>query len=260
LSCGFSRELLALHAEGDLPGAAAATTGNHLAACEECRQFVDDLHGSQRLLKSMRQETVVSRAACSEMRREVMTIITGRSDALGWRVRIERAITLGLRPSFGMAALLLLGVLSVSMFAQLRPVPTAGAAADTLLRPEGYREWILVSRLGTPDPSSRAGDRVYINPSSYHEYSKTGQFPEGTIFVWEPGPEPIGGAGPHGTSSTFLVSVKDSAKFEGGWGFYDFSGGGAGLRAARALPESSGCRTCHRQGVANGHVFTRLPV
>ena len=259
MSCGFSREILALDVEGDLPDEVAATTASHLASCEECRQFVDELHASQALLKSVRRDAV-SPAACAAMRREVMTLITGRPQALGWGVRIERAITLGLRPSFGMAALLLLGILSVSMLAQMRPVTTAGVlSADTLLRPEGYRGWILVSGVGPvslPDTGSTAADRVYINPSSYREYSKTGRFPDGTVLVWEPASpqQPRAGGGPHGTSSTFLVSVKDSAKFEGGWGFYDFSG----ARTARALPESSGCRTCHRQSAANDHVFTRF--
>jgi hypothetical protein len=215
------------------------------------------------LTKSVRHETV-SAAACSAMRREVMTIINERPGALGWGVRIERAITLGLRPSFGMAALMLLGILSVSMLAQLRPVTHADAPADSLLRPEGYRDWILVAGGGMVDSSggrSGSGDRVYISPSSYREYSKTGQFADGTVLVWEPAaPEQPGARGPHGTSSTLLVSVKDSSKFEGGWGFYDFSGaGGTGVRTARALPESSGCRSCHQQRAAKDYVITRLP-
>jgi hypothetical protein len=254
--------MLALHVEGDLPDAAAATTVSHLASCEACRRFLDQLHASQALVKSVRRDTV-SPAACKAMRREVMTIITERPPALGWSVQIERALTLGLRPSFGTAALLLLGILSVSMLAQMRPVTHGGVpVADALLRPEGYREWMLVS--GAADVSgggSTSGDRVYISPSSYRAYAKTGRFPDGTVLVWEPAsPEqPVARVGPHATSSTLLVSVKDTSKFEGGWGFYDFSGtGGANLRTARPLPESSGCRTCHQQNAANDHVFTRF--
>ena len=83
------------------------------------------------------------------------------------------------------------------------------------------------------------------------QYAKTERFPEGTVLVWEPA-DPERAAprrGPHATSSTLLVSLKDSTKFEGGWGFCDFSGaGGAPPTKARALPESRGCRTCHRHG------------
>ena len=81
------------------------------------------------------------------------------------------------------------------------------------------------------------------------EYAKTGIFPEGTVFVWEAGPERgVSHEGPHTTSSTLLASLKDSTKFEGGWGFFDFGGtGGAPQAKVRALPESRGCRSCHRQ-------------
>jgi hypothetical protein len=55
------------------------------------------------------------------------------------------------------------------------------------------------------------------------------------------------------------VSVKDTAKFEDGWAFFDFSStAGSAPRKARALPESSGCRTCHRQSAMNDPVFTPI--
>lgn len=250
MSCGFSREMLALHVEGDLPDASAATTVKHLAVCDECRRFLEELQASQALVKSVRREGI-QLSDCAAMRREVMTIVTERPGPLGWRLRIERAVAWGLRPSYAMAALLLLGMVSVSVLAQIRPAqgslaPAMLEGSDTLLRPEGYRRWTLVS-----------GKRVYISQSSYQAYAKTGIFPEGTVFVWEAGPEgpasrvgsgPGGAEGPHSTSSTLLASVKDSTKFEGGWGFFDFSSsGGAPLAKARALPESRGCRTCHRQ-------------
>ena len=257
MSCRFSRETLALHAEGDLPGAATAATVSHLAACQECRRFLEELRDSQALMKSARRETVRP-SDCTAMRREVMTIINKRAGRLGWGLRIERAIALGLRPSYGMAAFLLLGILSVSVLAQIRPAthatvsPAVLEGSDTLLRPDGYRHWTLMS---DAVPGDAAGsqlpsvNRVYINPSSYREYAKTGRFPEGTVLVWEPA-DPQRAAprgGPHHASSTLLVSLKDGTKFESGWGFYDFSGtGGTPPPKARALPESRGCRTCHR--------------
>jgi hypothetical protein len=259
VSCRFSRETLALHAEGDLPGAAAAATISHLAACEECRRFLEELQASQALMKSARRETVSS-WDCTAMRREVMTIINERTGRLGWGMRIERAIALGLRPSYGMAAFLLLGILSVSVLAQIRPAthgrvsPAVLEGSDTLLRPDGYRHWTLVSGAVAADAATgglASGDHVYINPSSYQEYAKTGRFPEGTVLVWEPAaPEQaVSRGGPHATSSTLLVSLKDSTRFEGGWGFFDFSGtGGAPPPKARALPGSRGCRTCHHHG------------
>lgn len=243
MSCGFSRELLALHVEGDLPDAAGAATARHVAGCDECRRFLEELQASQAFVKSLHREAIQF-SDSTAMRREVMTIINERPGRLGWALRIERAVALGLRPSYAMAALLLFGVVSVSVLAQIRPGTQASLApavlegSDTLLRPEGYRRWTLVN-----------GKRVYINQSSYQAYAKTGIFPEGTVFVWEAGGAgPSGVEGPHPTSSTLLASVKNSTKFEGGWGFFDFSNsGGAPLAKARALPESRGCRNCHRQ-------------
>jgi hypothetical protein len=247
VSCGFSREALALHVEGDLSDEAAAVAVSHLAECEECRRVLEDLRASQALLKSVRRETV-SPSDCTAMRRELMTIINERPRALGWALRIERTIALGLRPSYGMAALLLLGIVSVSVLAQIRPAtnPAVREGSETLLRPEGYREWTLLSGTDAASRGLPSADRVYVHPPSYREYVKTGIFPEGTLFVWEAAAEP-GPESPHSTSSTLLVSLKDSTKFEGGWGFFDFGGPGGAPAKARELPESRGCRSCHRQ-------------
>jgi hypothetical protein len=230
VSCGFSRDTLALYVEDDLPPSQAAATAGHLATCEHCRRFADGLRVTQRLLKSTRAEGA-SRPDCVAMRHEVMSMINDGRGSLGWGLRLERAIALAFMPSYALAALLLLGMVSVTVLAQIRP-----AAHDTLAWPEGYRQW-------TQLPSA---DRVYINPPSYQAYTKTGIFPEGTVFVWEAGPEREGVAGGHTGAST-LVSFKDG-KAEDGWAFFDFSGSdGTAPTKARALPESRGCRACHRQ-------------
>ena len=61
-----------------------------------------------------------------------------------------------------------------------------------LVRPEGYHTWPLVgASLGlsyaeTPQGSGPgAFHRVYVNPSSYEAYERTGTFPDGTMFVLE---------------------------------------------------------------------------
>jgi hypothetical protein len=246
VSCGFSREALALYVEGDLVDEAGAVAARHLATCEECRRLLEELRASQAVVKSLRGETV-DLSECTAMRREVMTAINERPGPLGWRLRLERALALGLRPSYGMAAVLLLGVVSVSVLAQMRPATQARSSSavlegpDTLVRPEGYREWVLVT-------DGVAAERVYISPTSYREYAKTGIFPEGTVFVWEASSDGgVSHQSPHASSSALLVSVKDGTKFEGGWGFFDFGAGGTPQAKARMLPESRGCRSCHQQ-------------
>jgi hypothetical protein len=241
VSCGFSREKLALHVGGDLPAADAVATASHLSACDDCRRFLEELRASQAVVKSSRAETASS-SDCAAVRRQVMAIINERPDAIGWPLRLERAFMLGLRPSYALAAFLVIGMVSASVLAQIRP------AADIQPRPDGYRDWTLVSgavaaEAGRTLPSA---DRVFVSQSSYQAYERTGIFPEGTVFVWEAGSENV--EGPHSSSSTLLVSLKDSARFEGGWGFFDFSGGaGTPPAKARALPDSKGCRACHLQ-------------
>lgn len=285
MSCAFSREQLALHLEGDLSGAAAAAAAHHLAWCGDCRRFMEQLHGRQSLLKSLRRERV-SASQCTGMRREVMSIINDRRDRGGWALRMERTIALGFRRrSYALAAVAVLGIVSVSMLGQLlhsapgtKPSSAVFEGRDTLLRPEGYRDWIEVGPSSAPHGSTadrgeagRAGtpaSRVYINPSGYQEYARTGRFPEGTLMVWESlsrAPEAAGRSygsppnRPHETSPVLLASVKDSARFDGGWGFFDFTGLDGGVRSkAQALVESSGCRTCHRRDAETDHVFTQV--
>ena len=264
MSCGFSKELLALYVEGDLAGTRAEQTSNHLGMCEGCRQFLDELRSTQSRLRSLRSETI-GRADCAPMRRTVMSIIEDRREGSGWTLRLERAIMLGVgRRSYAFGAVALVAMVGVSVLAQMRQItPTVSASAavfedgNTLVRPEGYRDWIPV------DPATRAlrtaAHRVYIDPVGYREYENTGRFPEGTLMIWESargGPDTA--PHPH-KESTLLASVKDSTRFDGGWGFFDFTAlDGAVTARAQAVPESSGCGTCHRQDAERDHVFTQF--
>jgi hypothetical protein len=275
VSCGFSRELLALHVEGELSETRAEMTSRHLRICEDCRRFLDELRATQSRLKSLRRETI-RRSDCTPMRREVMSIIEGPREGLGWAVRIERAIMLGfgLR-SHAFAAVAVLVIVSVSVLAQMRETPPAmrtSAAVfergNTLLRPAGYRDWILVTPSSMPHPSGidsatsakhTPTHKVYINPVAYQEYEKTGRFPEGTVMIWESvsdGPDMA--PHPH-NESALLASVKDNTRFDGGWGFFNFTAvDGTVTTRAQRVPESSRCGTCHRQAAERDHVFTQL--
>jgi hypothetical protein len=261
VSCGFSKEALALHVEGDLPEATARAAGQHLETCEACRSFFEELRTRQALLKSLRRESV-SPSECTGMRRDVMSIISSRRDRSGWALAIERAIWMGVRRhAYALAAFATLGIISVSVVAHMRPGAPAGRQAlalfesrDTLVRPADYRDWVLV---GAPDGPNSAGGghvsstgtpavKVYINPSAYRQYIETGTFPEGTLVVRQ-------------ESSVLLASLKDSSRFEGGWGFFDFTGTpGSAAASAKALPESSGCRACHQRDAQTDHVFTQF--
>jgi hypothetical protein len=277
VSCGFSKNVIALHAGGDLPEGATTIASNHVAACEDCRRLLQQLHATQSLLKSLRADTVGS-SECTGMRREVMAIINDRGDKSGWGLRIERAIVLGFRGhAYALAASVLLGIVSVSVLAHMRPAPDTRQAVaifegrNTLVRPGGYRDWVVVGSANGPHGSrthldegdARAtrepGHRVYIDPSAYREYAKTGSFPEGTLMVWEAIDQPEAADRPRTAPPALLASVKDSTRFDGGWGFFDFTApDDTPATRARALPESSGCRACHQQDAETDHVFTQF--
>jgi hypothetical protein len=184
------------------------------------------------------------------MRRGVMSIIDERRNGIGWLLRCERALVLAFHGrSYAIATAAAICLIYVAVVAQMRHGPamtSAGAPvfvdSDTLLRPDGYRNWIVLQS------SSTRAHKVFVSPTAYRGYADTGKFPEGTLMIWERATGAVSSSATHGSSTMLLASVKDSARFDGGWGFFDFTAAGGTLTAkAKALPESSGCRTCHRK-------------
>lgn len=269
MSCTFSRDTLALHVEGDLPDAIADAASRHLERCQACRSFFEQLQASQAMLKSLRRETV-SPAECTGVRHEVMSLLT-RQDRLGWALWAERITTMALRRhAYAVAACAIAAIVSASVLAQVHQAPASSTGtpaavfegSDTLLRPSDYRDWILVgepARAQLGGESARA-QRVYIDPEGYRAYAATGLFAEGTVMIWESRRVASGPSGhPHGRSPALLVSVKDSSRFDGGWGFFDFVGlQGHERSKAAPSPESSGCRTCHLEEAALDSVFVQF--
>jgi len=55
------------------------------------------------------------------------------------------------------------------------------------------------------------------------------------------------------------ASVKDSSRFDGGWGFFDFTDNDGKMKAkAQALSDGTGCRSCHEERAETDHVFTQF--
>src|SRR5207245_2843881 len=102
---------------------------------------------------------------------------------------------------------------------------------DTLLRPEGYREWVFVgSSLGLrydtdankPGPCPELYHNVYLNPSSYKHFSQTRTFPDGTVMILELASAEVkkepGLQGSHQKDFVALeASVKDRRRFDKDW-------------------------------------------
>jgi len=255
VSCAFSKNLLALHVEGELSARDGRRTAQHLDTCVECRRFADDLRASQARLRSLRGETV-DRAACAGMRRAVMAAVEDGARHVSWWLRLERAL-FG-HPAYALAVCAVVSLVSVSVYAQMRsasPVSMVAAVAfeagNVLERPQGYSTWV---RAGTTEKGQHTHGQVFIDPTAYREYAATGRFPQGTVMVWEDADK---AASAQGHAPQLLVSVKDSARFDGGWGFYDFSGADRSVNATAAEASDANCRTCHRRDAETDHVFTQ---
>ena len=148
---------------------------------------------------------------------------------------------------------------------------------DTLLRPEGYREWIFVgSSLGlsykeNPDGADKASGaqdlglyhNVYINPAAYKEFATSGKFPEGTILVLELASagikrEPRLQGSYQNQFVALEATVKDSKRFAEAWAYFSFEGpDGKPLAKAQPFPKNR-CWSCHQQKAATDNVFTQF--
>jgi hypothetical protein len=140
-------------------------------------------------------------------------------------------------------------------------------ANNQLAFPEGYREWVFLSAgLGmTYGPNvpaegqSPSFTNVYVNPSAYRAFMKTGAWPDRTMFVLEiRGSASEGSINRAGRFQTGVraieANVKD-ARLPGGWGFYNF---GRNTSAAGVLPQTERCYSCHAENTAVEHTFVQF--
>lgn len=151
--------------------------------------------------------------------------------------------------------------------------PAAGSAVvryagnGDLIKPTDFREWVFLGAgLGmtytepgaNPNPSP-SFTNVYVNPTSYREFMKTGKWPDQTMFILE-----IRGSASEGsinlggryqtTIRAIEAEVKDRSK-PGGWAFYNF---GAKLDQVAALPKTERCYECHSTKAAVEQTFVQF--
>jgi hypothetical protein len=142
-----------------------------------------------------------------------------------------------------------------------------------LVRPANYREWIFLSSgLGmTYGPNAPAAgsprrfDNVYVNPSSYRQFLKTGQWPDGTVLVLEVREsESKGSINQHGYYQTSIAgieaNVKDTRRFpNGGWAFFNLSTKDVqGSSSVKRIPDGSNCQKCHSANGAVDNTFVQF--
>jgi hypothetical protein len=102
---------------------------------------------------------------------------------------------------------------------------------------------------------------VYIEPSAYEHYVRTGKFREGTMMamtLYVPGQKvhPSKQGFFEGEFMALEVSLKDRARYPGSWAYFNF-GMGAPASRAFALPRQA-CQSCHVKNAADDNVFVQF--
>jgi hypothetical protein len=138
--------------------------------------------------------------------------------------------------------------------------------SDGRLRfPANYREWIfLTSGLDMSYGAAMQGhsmfDNVFVEPTAYREFVRTGTWPDGTSLVLESrvaaGKGSINQHGKFQTGDIMGVEVhlKDTRRFQGGWAFFSFDGD----RPAQMVPLGKDCYSCHQQHAAVDTTFVQF--
>lgn len=142
-----------------------------------------------------------------------------------------------------------------------------------LQRPTGYREWIYV---GTPvTPNELNGGKaafpehhnVYIDPVSWKEWKKTGEFRDGTILMKElvSVGSKAGVSGKGYFQGEFIgleATIKSKLHFPdepGNWAYYSFSSKDHKTLSETAIPfPTASCNGCHAGAAADDFVFTQF--
>jgi hypothetical protein len=147
------------------------------------------------------------------------------------------------------------------------PAP-AYTADGKLIEPAGYREWVYLSSgldmsynpkaVASPSPMF---DNTFVNPESYRAFVRTGTWPDKTVIVMEvrgsTGKGSINQRGHYqsGGVQGMEVHVKDTARFDGGWAFFDFDDGAA---PAKPIPLTAACYACHSAHAAVDTTFVQF--
>lgn len=183
-------------------------------------------------------------------------------------------------------------ILAVAVGAAL--ASACGMAADeTVKKPEftsdgavkaptGYRHWVFV---GTPlTPNALNGGEaqfpefhnVYIEPSAYEVFKKTGKFAEGTQIVKElvlvrrgdeydektgASTEASGVGYFQGEFAGLELAYKDNAKYPdepGGWAYFTFGHKPEPYDKTAKPSPTEACNACHQANAATDYVFTQF--
>ena len=172
-------------------------------------------------------------------------------------------------------------VVSLTAHAQDNAINAASFNSDgSVNQPVNWRKWIFVGSPLTPNALNGGNapfpefHNVYVEPSAFAAYEKTGEWPEGTqlakelTLVYDNNNDDVGssmevsGRGfQQGPFQGLELAVKDSARFSdmpGGWAYFSFGHQPEPYeKTAMAFPAES-CNACHSANAADDFVFTQF--
>lgn len=141
-----------------------------------------------------------------------------------------------------------------------------------LIRPDvSYREWVYIgtpltpNALNPPEAPFPEFHNVYIHPSDFDHWKRTGTFPDGTVIIKElvliGATQAVSGKGYFMGEYTGLeAAIKDSKRFKdepGYWAYFTFGHSYPLADTAEAFPASA-CNACHEASAAEDFVFTQF--
>jgi hypothetical protein len=139
-----------------------------------------------------------------------------------------------------------------------------------LKKPDGYRNWVYVGAVVTPNDLNDGEatfpefHSVYMDPESFAHFEKTGEYRDGTVMI----KELIGVGAKEATSGKgyFMgdfrgleASIKDSKRFKdepGNWAYFSF-GHKYPLKAEATKNAAASCNACHETSAAKDDVFSQ---
>ena len=175
----------------------------------------------------------------------------------------------------GIAVLLGIAGLSYVLAASAAPPGSTTAPVEftpdgKLKKPDGYRNWAYIGEVVTPNDMNDGEamfpefHSVYVDPESFAEYEKTGEFRDGTVLIKElssvGSKEAASGKGYFQGDFTGLeAAIKDSKRFKdepGSWAYFSF-GHKYPLKAESSKNAASACNQCHQDNAKTDWVFSQ---
>ena len=145
-------------------------------------------------------------------------------------------------------------------------------ASGDLVRPTDFRSWVYVGTPLTPNDMNNGKaafpefHNVYIDPTSYKEYKKTGKWRDGTILIKEL--VSVGSKAAVSGNGYFMgdfigleATIKSEKHFPnepGNWAYYSFTNPTEGTLAATGKAfKTNQCNSCHAASAGDDFVFTQ---